>query len=59
VMQATCRLMFMFSLELIIISGVPRNFVRGEVSTSSVKDRRRDLGGGSPLVRGSAHFANE
>jgi len=37
------------------ISGVPRNFVRGD-STNSVEgrgQRERGSGGGSPLVRGS------
>jgi hypothetical protein len=46
-----------------VASGVPRNFVRGGGGGSnSVKDRgqrERGSGGGSPLVRGSAHFANE
>jgi hypothetical protein len=58
--------------ELSTTSGVPRNFVRrggstlfgggGGVSTKTVKDRghrQRGSGGGSPLVRGSAQFANE
>jgi hypothetical protein len=43
-------------------SGVPRNFVQGRGSTNSVEDRgQRELGsgGGSPLVGGSAQFANE
>ena len=42
-------------------SGVPRNFVRGGggVSTNSVEDRENgDLGGGSPLVRGSEGSCN-
>ena len=39
-------------------SGVPRNFVRGG-STNSVEDRENgDLGGGSPLVRGSGGSCN-
>ena len=39
-------------------SGVPRNFVRGD-STNSVEDRENgDLGGGSPLVRGSGGSCN-
>jgi hypothetical protein len=44
-------------------SGVARNFVRmGKACTNSVEDRgqiERGSGGGSPLVRGSAQFANE
>jgi hypothetical protein len=44
-------------------SGVPRNFIRGwGGSTNSVEDRgqrERGSGSGSPLVRGSAQFANE
>ena len=40
-------------------SGVPRNFVRGGGSTNSVEDRENgDLGGGSPLVRGSGGSCN-
>ena len=42
--------------EYLVISGVPRNFVRGGGSTNSVEDRgQREQGsrGGSPLVRGS------
>ena len=41
-------------------SGVPRNFVRGGGgSTNSVEDRENgDLGGGSPLVRGSGGRCN-
>ena len=41
-------------------SGVPRNFVReGGGSTNSVEDRQNgDLGGGSPLVRGSGGSCN-
>jgi len=38
------------------VSGVPRNFFRGGVSTNSVEDRgqrEQGSGGGSPLVRGS------
>jgi hypothetical protein len=44
------------------VSGVPRNFVRGGGSTTSDEDRgqgERGSGGGSPLVRDSAQFANE
>jgi hypothetical protein len=46
-----------------IISGVPRNFVRGGgvCSTNSVEDRgqrERGSGGGSPLVRGSGGSCN-
>jgi hypothetical protein len=44
-----------------IISGVPRNFVRGG-SKNSVEDKgqkERGSGGSSPLVRGSAQFLNE
>jgi hypothetical protein len=43
-------------------SGVPRNFVWGGCSTNSVEgkgQREQGSGGGSPLVRGSAQFANE
>jgi hypothetical protein len=48
-------------------SGIPRNFVKGwrvggGDSTNSVEDRGKrewGSGGGSPLVRGSAQFANE
>jgi len=45
----------------ILISGVPRNFVRGGSSTNSVEDReQRERGsrGGSPLVRGSGGSCN-
>jgi hypothetical protein len=51
-------------VELVIHSGVPRNFVReGGVggSTNSVEDtgqRERGSGGGSPLVRGSEGSCN-
>jgi hypothetical protein len=45
------------------VSGVPKNFVRvGECSTNSVENRgqrERGSGGGNPLLRGSAQFANE
>jgi hypothetical protein len=45
------------------VSGVTRNFFGGAgVSTNSVEDRgqrEQGSGGGSPLVRGSAQFANE
>ena len=42
----------------ILGSGVLRNFVRGG-STNSVEDRGNgDLGGGSPLVRGSGGSCN-
>jgi hypothetical protein len=43
------------------VSGIPRNFFRGE-SATSVEDRgqiERESGGGSPLVKGSTQFANE
>jgi hypothetical protein len=44
-------------------SGVPWNFVHGcGGSTNSIEDRgqrERGSGGGNPLVRGSAQFANE
>jgi hypothetical protein len=43
-------------------SGIPRNFFSGGGSTNSVEERgqrERGSGGGSPLVRGSAQFANE
>ena len=42
-----------------LCSGVHRNFVRGGGSRNSVEDREnRDLGGGSPLVRGSGGSCN-
>ena len=45
-----------------VTSGVPRNFFGGggEGSTNSVEDRGQngDLGGGSPLVRGSGGICN-
>ena len=47
--------------RICIISGVPRNFVRGGGSTNSVEDRgqrERGSGGGSPLVRGSGGSCN-
>jgi len=38
--------------------GIPRNFVGGG-STNSVEDRKnRDMGGSSPLVRGSGGICN-
>jgi len=41
-----------------VISGVPRNFVRGG-STNSVEDREnRDLGAVAPVVRGSGGSCN-
>jgi hypothetical protein len=43
-------------------SGIPRNFFRGRGSTNSVEERGQrewGSGGSSPLVRGSAQFANE
>jgi hypothetical protein len=46
----------------VIISGVTRIFFSGGGSTNSVEDRgqrERGSGGSSPLVRGSAQFANE
>ena len=42
-------------------SGVPRNFVRGgggEVQQIQLRTEDRDLGGGSPLVRGSGGSCN-
>ena len=40
-------------------SGVQRNFVRGEGSTNLVEDRENgDMGGGSPLIRGSGGSCN-
>jgi len=45
----------------VMVSGVPRNFVRGGGSTNSVEDRgqrERGSGGGSPLVRGSGGSCN-
>ena len=47
--------------SLHLISGVPRNFVRGGGSTNSVEDRgqrERGSGGGSPLVRCSGGSCN-
>ena len=47
-------------IDVIQISGVPRNFVRGG-STNSVEDRgqrERGPGDGSPLVRGSGGSCN-
>ena len=47
-------------MQEIHTSGVPRNFVRGGVSTNSVEDRgqrERESGGGSPLVRDSGEAA--
>ena len=42
-----------------VSSGVPRNFFRGVGSTNSVEDiENGDLGGGSPLVRGSGGSCN-
>ena len=43
-----------------IISGVPGNFVQGGGgSTNSIEDRENgDLGGGSPLIRGSGGSCN-
>jgi hypothetical protein len=43
-------------------SGIPRNFVWGGSSKDSVEDRgqsEQGSGDGSPVVRGSARFANE
>ena len=43
------------------ISGVPRNFVRGGVQQIQLRTEDRengDLGGGSPLVRGSGGSCN-
>jgi hypothetical protein len=45
----------------VLVSGVPRNFVRGGGSTNSVEDggqRERGSGGGSPLVMGSGGSCN-
>ena len=45
----------------IVIGGVPRNFVWGGVQQIQLRpeDREnRDLGGGSPLVRGSGGSCN-
>jgi hypothetical protein len=44
----------------IAASGVPRNFFRGGVQQIQLRTEGRengDLGGGSPLVRGTAQFA--
>ena len=46
---------------VVVISGVPRNFVRGGGSTNSVEDRgqrERGSGGGSPQVRCSGGSCN-
>jgi hypothetical protein len=48
----------------ITVSGVPRNFVQGggvfsKISVQDRGQREQRSGGGSPLVRGSAQFANE
>jgi hypothetical protein len=45
-------------------SGVPKNFVRGGGGVQQIKFKtegreKGNLGGGSPLVRGSAQLANE
>ena len=48
-------------LNLVVHSGVPRNFVRRGGSTNSVEDRgqrEQGSGGGSPLVRGSGGSCN-
>jgi hypothetical protein len=50
-------------LSLASSSGVPRNFFSGGCSTNSVEVEDRGQtecgsGGGSPLVRGAAQFAN-
>jgi hypothetical protein len=45
----------------LMVSGVPRNFFGVGGSTNSVEDRgqiERGSGGGSPLEKGSAQFAN-
>jgi len=45
-----------------VISGVPRNFVRGEgfqqIQLRTEDRENGDLGGGSPLVRGSGGSCN-
>ena len=49
------------SIEMVLSSGVPRNFFRGGGLTDSVEDRGqrgRGSGGGSPLVRGSGGSCN-
>ena len=48
-------------IQVIGVSGVPRNFVRGGGSTNSLEDRgqrEQGSGGGSPLVRGSGGSCN-
>ena len=46
-------------VKWVVTSGVPRNFFLGGGSTNSVDDRENgDLGGGSPLVRGSGGSCN-
>ena len=47
--------------NVLLDSGVPRNFVRGGGSTNSAEDRKERewrSGGGSPLVRGSGGSCN-
>ena len=39
-------------------SGVPRNFVRGGFQQIQLRTENGDLGGGSPLVRGSGGSCN-
>ena len=48
-------------MEMVLSSGVPRNFCSVGDSTNSVGDRgqrERGAGGGSPLVRGSVGSCN-
>ena len=45
------------ALDVLTVSGVPRNFFRGGGSTNSV-EREWGSGGGSPLVRGSGGSCN-
>jgi hypothetical protein len=47
--------------RIVLYSGVPRNFFQGGVQKIQLRTEGRENGdrGGSPLVRGSAEFANE
>ena len=47
-----------FQMRTRLSSGVPRNFVRGGVQQIQLRTEDRDLGGGSPLVRGSGGSCN-
>jgi hypothetical protein len=54
------ELTFRYDSNVTSPSGVPRNFVRGgSTNSEDGVHRERGSGGGSPLVKGSAQFANE